>query len=274
MTTPTTLTAMTTPGTATTLHVENVTLALAGRSVVHDVSVIVPPGEVLGVIGPNGAGKSTLLRAAAGLVAPRSGAICLGARDLAAWDRPALARHVAFLPQDRAVHWPVSVATVVGLGRLPHRKGPSAGDTAADADAIARAMASTDIAHLAGRDVLALSGGERARVLLARTLAQEAPILIADEPTAGLDPAHQLIVLDVLGAHATRGGSVLIALHDLTAALRVCTRLLVLKDGRAMALGPPRDVLTPDLVAACFGIRARIADLDGVPIVLPLAPLA
>jgi iron complex transport system ATP-binding protein len=259
---------------AARLAIDHLSVVLGGRRVVETVSVAIEPGEVLAVLGPNGAGKSTLLRAAAGLITPEAGRVTLDGDDVAGLERRTLGRRIAFLPQERTVHWPVTVRTLVGLGRLPHRRSPAAGESDADRAAIARAMAATDVGSLAERNAQALSGGERARVLIARTLAQEAPILIADEPTAGLDPAHQLAVLDLLARHARDGGSVLIALHDLSAALRHATRVLVLKDGRTLALGSPREVLTPEHLATCYGIRAQIRDIDGVPIVLALAPLA
>ena len=262
------------PPASPTLSLEAVTLRLGTRTVVSDVSVAIAPGEILAVLGPNGAGKSTLLRAAAGLLAPAAGAIRLADRDLGAWDRAALGRSIAFLPQHRTVHWPLTVRRIVALGRLPHRHSPAAGESAADRAAIGRALSDADIAHLADRSVTELSGGERARVLLARTLAQQASILIADEPTAGLDPAHQLAVYAHLQSFAGGQRSVLIALHDLTAAMRLATRVLVLADGRLAALGAPREVLTPELIAQCYGIRASILDHDTGPIVLPLSPLA
>jgi len=252
-----------------TLAIHRVTVALAGRTVLQDASLTLAPGAIVGIIGPNGAGKSTLLRTAAGLLAPRQGTVTLDGRPLADWERRAVGRAIAFLPQERTVDWPMRVDAVVALGRLPHR-GPAGGMAEADREAVAMAMRATDIAHLAGRSVGAVSGGERARVLLARALAQDARFLLADEPTAGLDPAHQLAFFAHLGRLAGAGRSVAVALHDLGLAARFCTHLLLLHKGRCAAFGPPSEVLVPETLEACYGIRARVGDIDGVPVVLPI----
>jgi iron complex transport system ATP-binding protein len=255
-----------------TLTLANVSASLGGRSVLRGAGITLAPGEIVGVIGPNGAGKSTLLRIAAGLLAPASGTVTLDGRAIATWDRRALGRRIAFLPQDRIVHWPLSVRAVVALGRLPH-KTLSAAESREDAAAIYRAITETDIAHLTDRTVAELSGGERARVLLARALAQDAQTLIADEPAAGLDPAHQLDLFERFKTMSAAGRAIVVALHDLAAAARYCDRLLLLSNGRQVALAPPRDVLTPALLQQAYGISAFIGDADGVPIVIPLQRL-
>jgi iron complex transport system ATP-binding protein len=252
-----------------TISLASISARLGGRPVLMGATVTLAPGEVLGVIGPNGAGKSTLLRIAAGLLPPAGGSAKLDDTELAAWDRHALGRRIAFLPQDRTVHWPLAVRAVVALGRLPHRS-PAAAESAEDSAAIERAMREADVAHLADRPVSALSGGERARVLLARALAQNTAILIADEPAAGLDPAHQLDLFDRFTAMTAAGRSVIVALHDLTAAARYCHRLLLLAGGRQLALGAPRDVLTPALLASGYGIAAHQTEIDGVTLITPL----
>lgn len=255
-----------------TLVLSGVAVSLGGRRVLSAANVTLARGEVLGVIGPNGAGKSTLLRVAAGLLAPDAGRITLDGTPIHSWDRRQLGRRLAFLPQDRTVHWSLSVRALVGLGRLPHR-GFAAAESSIDAAAIERAMAEADVAQLADRAVTELSGGERARVLLARALAQDAETLIADEPVAGLDPAHQLDVFECFSAMATKGRCIVVALHDLAAAARHCHRLLLLSGGRQLALAPPHDVLTPRLFAEGYGIKAYLSQVDGVPIVIPLARL-
>lgn len=255
-----------------TLALANVSASLGGRSVLAGAGLTLGRGEIVGVIGANGAGKSTLLRIAAGLLVPASGTVTLDGRAIATWDRRILGRRIAFLPQDRIVHWPLSVRAVVALGRLPH-KTFSAAESREDAAAIDRAITETDIALLTDRTVADLSGGERARVLLARALAQDAQTLIADEPAAGLDPAHQLDLFERFKTMAAAGRSIVVALHDLAAAARYCDRLLLLSNGRQVALAPPRDVLVPALLQQAYGISAFVGDADGVPIVIPLQRL-
>ena len=201
------------------IALEGVSVRLGGKAVVSDVSATLTHG-LIGVLGPNGAGKSTLVRAALGLV-PAEGRIAV--------EGP-LARTLAYLPQGGAIHWPVSVRRLVGLGRLAHM-GPLGRLGPADAAAVERAMAAADVAHLADRDATALSGGERARVLLARALATEAPALVVDEPLAALDPRHALGVMALLRAQADGGTLVVAVLHDLGLAARFCDRVLLMQGG-------------------------------------------
>ena len=181
-------------------------------------------------------------------------------------------RAIAYLPQERTVHWPLAVERVVALGRLPHGGG-SASMSPADRAAIDRALSDMDVAGFAARPVSKLSGGERARVLLARALAQQAPILIADEPTAGLDPAHALDLFGHFTRLAAEGRSVVVALHDLSLARRFCHRLVLLKRGRVAASGAPGDVLTAAILADVYGIKAVIGEIDGIPVVVAAEPL-
>ena len=247
------------------LVAHGVHVSLRSRPVLRGVDVDVAAGEIVGVIGPNGAGKSTLLRALAGLAPLDRGTVTLDGRDIASMPLPARARALAFLPQDRIVHWPLSVRAVVALGRAPYRGLASPRD---DAAAVTAAMAAMDVAGLAERPVTELSGGERARVLMARALAQGAPTIIADEPTAGLDPAHTLNLYAHLRRLAGEGRAVLLALHDLSAAAQHCDRLLVLKAGVALASGPAREVLTARLIAEAYGVAGRLATVDGECVVL------
>jgi iron complex transport system ATP-binding protein len=242
-------------------------LSLRSRPVLAGLDFVAHAGEVTAVIGPNGAGKTTLLKALAGLLTPAAGAIALGGRPSTGWDAKKLARALAYLPQERTVHWALSARAVVALGRLPHQP-LGAGESAADAQAIEAALTAMDIGHLAGRPVLEMSGGERARVLVARALAQEPKALLADEPVAGLDPAHQLALFRHLTALASAGRTVVVALHDLSLAARFCHRIVLMQAGRAVAAGTPEDVLKAEHLAAVYGIRARYATIDGVPFVL------
>jgi iron complex transport system ATP-binding protein len=251
------------------MAVDGLAARLGGRDVLRGVSLTVNPGEFVGLLGPNGAGKSTLMRAALGLI-PAAGARSLGGDPVARLAQMERARRAAWLPQEREIGWPVSVATLVGLGRAPWRPA-FAPETAADRKAVAAAMARMDVARFADRPATALSGGERARALIARALAQQTPLLVADEPAAGLDPAHQIDLMECFAALAREGRGALASLHDLGLAARWCDRLVLLCDGRVAADGPPRVVLTPALLAQVYGVRALIDwGADG-PVVQPVA---
>lgn len=231
------------------------------RAVLDGITLSVREGEFVGLIGPNGAGKTTLLRAALGLL-PHSGRSSLSALPPAR-----RARVAAFLPQSREIAWPVSVATVVALGRAPH----GGGATDVDRAAVDRALARMDLQPLRDRTATDLSGGEQARVLIARALAQETPVLLADEPVAGLDPAAQLRTMRVFASLAAEGRAVVASIHDLGLAAQHCTRLVLLDQGRIAADGAPRAVLTDDLLARVFGVRGFHADTADGPVFQPLA---
>ena len=252
---------------------EHVHLRLGAREVLCDVSVQFAAGEVVALIGPNGAGKSSLLCVLAGLIAPTAGAVTLDTRPLAGLAPAEIASSIAYLPQARTIHWPMAVRAIVGLGRLPHQmRGRSS--LARDDAAIAAAMTQMDITAFAERPVLALSGGEQARVLLARALAQEPRLLIADEPSAGLDLGHQLALMTVLRARAAAGGASIVALHDLGLAARFADRIVLLADGQIVAAGRPGDVLTSDRIAAVYGVDMLVTTAEGLPIFVPRGPSA
>jgi iron complex transport system ATP-binding protein len=231
-----------------------VEVVLGGRPVLTAIDAVLRPGRVTAILGPNGAGKSTLVKAAAGLVVPDRGHVRLDGSDVAAIDPRARARAIGYLPQEAVVHWNILAREVVALGRMPHVS------TAAEDDAaIERALAETDTAHLADRPVGELSGGERARVLLARVLAGEPAWLLVDEPLASLDPAHQFDLLDRLRAVAAAGAGVVMVLHDLAHAARIADEVLVLDGGRLAATA-----LTPAVAATVFGVAvAEVTDEDG-----------
>jgi iron complex transport system ATP-binding protein len=230
--------------------------------VLRDVSVSVAAGEVVGLIGPNGAGKTSLLRLMANLLAPDAGEVRCSDRLLATISAPERARLLAYLPQGAPAHWPLAVERVVELGRIPHRawwQRLSVDDRAA----IDRAIAQADIQGLKGRLVTTLSGGERARVMLARVFATQPSVILADEPVASLDPFHQLRVMAALREHATGGGGVMVVLHDLNLAARFCDRLVLLDRGRIAAQGPVWDVLRNPVLAAAYSVNIEVLEQQG-----------
>lgn len=247
------------------LGVEGMTLRIGGRAIVDDVSFRASGGELVALVGPNGVGKTSLLKAMLGLV-PASGRVTVDGVDLATHSRREWARAVGYLPQGHESHWPLTVRDIVALGRFPH--GGKAGD-AANADAVLRAMAVAGVSELAERPVTRLSGGEQARVALARALAVEAPILFADEPIASLDPRYQLVIMQLLRDLAHAGRLVVAVLHDLALVSRFADRVLVMQAGQVVADGAPDIVLDDALLADVFGIAAKRGDLDGARIFLP-----
>jgi iron complex transport system ATP-binding protein len=255
------------------LAARDIQMRRGARAVLAGVDLTVESRECLGLIGPNGAGKSTLLSIMAGLTPPTGGGVDLDARPLAGWTRKQTARRIGFLQQGADCHWPLTVERVVTLGRLPHARpwgGVWGGEGAADRAAIDRAMAQCDVADLADRNVQTLSGGERARVMLARVLAGQPDILLADEPAAGLDPYHQLQVMELLASLARDGMAVVVVLHDLSLALRHCTRLCLLSaDGRMAADAQPATVLDSGVVEQVYGIELLRGGHDGMPFALP-----
>jgi len=241
----------------TGLIARDLAVTLGRRPILRGVSLAFRPGEVTAIVGPNGAGKSTLLSALVGLRRPDRGAVRLDGDDLAALAPRERARRIGFLPQSPEVAWAVDVETLVGLGRIPHVG--AAGLTAADHTAVARALDATAMTAFARRDVTTLSGGERARALIARVLAGEPRWLVADEPLAGLDPGHQLDAAELFRAFAAADPAhgVVLTLHDLAMAARCADRVVVLKDGQVIADGAPAEALTPEVLAQAYGVRAR-----------------
>lgn len=253
------------------IEAKDIAVALGGKPVLRGVDLVLQPGELVGLIGPNGAGKTTLLRILADML-PHEGSVLYDGEPARVVGQKGLARRLAFLAQGGAVHWQMRAQAVVALGRLPHRR-PFAGMTAADHAATARAMAAADISAFADRTLDTLSGGERMRVLLARALAVEAEILLADEPLAGLDPRHQLEAMLLLRQAAAAGTGVVVVLHDLTLAGRFCDRLVLLDQGRILVDGPPERVLGDDHLAQAFGVTVARGSRDGEEFVLPWHPL-
>ena len=246
----------------------SLSVTLGGRNAVREVDLALEPGGLIGIVGPNGAGKSTLVRALLGLTAYR-GKVEIDGADIGDMPRADVARRLAYLPQGQTLHWPLSVERLVGLGRLPHLA-PLSTISARDQAAVDRAIDRADVAHLKGRIATELSGGERARVLLARALAVEADGLVADEPLASLDPGHQIDVMELLRDEARAGKLVVTILHDLTMAARYCDRLLLMDGGRLAGDGAPLDVLNEVNLREVYGIRARVEATEAGPVVVPL----
>lgn len=250
------------------LRLEKVCVAYDGHDVVSDVSLSLEPGSLVGLIGANGAGKTTLLRAAAGLVRLSRGEVYLGDKGLAECSRASRARILGYLAQDRSVLWPLTVARLVTLGRLPHL-GPWDKPGVYDSEVVAQALSDADVTHLSARSVTNLSGGELTRVLIARLLAGSPSILLADEPVSGLDPAHRLQVMQIFRKMAHADRTVAVVMHDLTLAARFCDRLILMAEGRVVADGTPVEVLTSETLSRYYGVTANIAVHEKELLVMP-----
>ena len=249
------------------IEARGLVVRFGGRVALAGLDCDLVSGELVGLIGPNGAGKTTLLRVLAGLQRPDAGEARYDGLSAGELGRATLARRVAYLAQSGLSHWPLSVAHVVALGRLPHQR-PFSPPSAADRAAVEAALAAAEVAELRDRPIGTLSGGERARALLARALAVGGDILLADEPVATLDPLHQLRAMALLRAEARKGAGVVAVLHDLTLATRFCDRLIVLAEGRVVADGPPA-ALTDAVLAEAYGVEALRGERDGEPFVVP-----
>lgn len=246
----------------------SLSLRRGARLVVQEASLALGAGEVLVLVGPNGAGKSSLLKGLAGLMRAHGGSVEWEGGPLARLGARARARLIGYLPQQPQSHWPVTVRDLVALGRLPHRMafgGFAPGDDAA----IARALDEADLGHLAGRRVDGLSAGERARAMIARMLASEPKLLLADEPVAALDPYHQIETMEILRNRARSGAAVLVVLHDLGLAARFADRVGLMREGRLAALGPPGLVLDARAIANAFRVEAAMIEVEGTRIALP-----
>lgn len=250
----------------TELRATDLTLTAKDAVLVDRVSFELRQGEFVALLGPNGAGKTSLIRASLGLQMPSSGTAILGETDTAALPPNQRARRLAYLPQVRPLAWPNRVKDVVALGRFAY--GAASGQLSdTDSKAINRALKACDLEHLADRGADTLSGGELARMHCARAFAAEAPLLIADEPTAALDPRHQFRILDLIAAYVGQGGGALVVLHDLRLAARYASRLIWMKGGRVLADGPPEDTLTAARLEEVYGVRAQVdgrrVEMDG-----------
>ncbi|MGC4770084.1 ABC transporter ATP-binding protein [Micromonospora sp. DT44] len=249
------------------------TLAYDRRTISENLTVAVPDGSFTVIIGPNACGKSTLLRALSRMLRPSAGAVLLDGRDI--HDQPArkVARTLGLLPQTSIAPDGIGVAELVARGRYPHQ-GLLRQWSREDERIVDESMAATGVADLADRPVDELSGGQRQRVWIAMALAQQTPLLLLDEPTTYLDIAHQIDILDLCARlHEEQGRTLVAVLHDLNHAARYATHLIAMRDGRVVAAGDPREVVTADLVAEVFGLPCRVIDdpETGTPLVVPAA---
>lgn len=250
----------------TELITHNLGYSVKGEPLVEDANLKLAPGDFIALLGPNGAGKTSLIRAALGLELPTAGSATLDGKPTDRIKPIERARSLAYLPQIRPLAWPNTVRDVVALGRYAH--GATLGRLkGADADAVERAIVSCNLSHLAHRKADTLSGGELARMHCARAFAAEAPLLIADEPTAALDPRHQFQILDLIQDFVKQGGGALVVLHDIQLAARYANRLVWMKDGRILADGPASETLTSQRLTDVYGVRASVngarIDFDG-----------
>lgn len=255
----------------TLIDVEAVSVSLGGATVLDDVSATVPEGRFVGLIGPNGAGKTTLLRTMSGVLEPDSGQVTVAGEDITALSSETSSRRVAVVPQDTTVSFDFSVEQVVEMGRHPYRSG-FGGGTADDRRIVETAMERVDVSRFADRAIGAVSGGERQRVILARALAQDAPVLLLDEPTTSLDVTRQVETLALVRQLVEEGKTAVAAIHDLDLAARFCDELMLLSGGNVVATGPPERVLDGDTVSEAFDGRAVVGQdaITGAPTVRAL----
>ncbi|MFY1615689.1 ABC transporter ATP-binding protein [Micromonospora sp. WMMD736] len=249
------------------------TLAYDRRTISENLTVAVPDGSFTVIIGPNACGKSTLLRALSRMLRPSAGAVLLDGRDIHQQSARSVARTLGLLPQTSIAPDGIGVAELVARGRYPHQ-GLLRQWSREDERIVDESMAATGVADLADRPVDELSGGQRQRVWIAMALAQQTPLLLLDEPTTYLDIAHQIDILDLCARlHEEQGRTLVAVLHDLNHAARYATHLIAMRDGRVVASGDPREVVTADLVAEVFGLPCRVIDdpETGTPLVVPAA---
>ncbi|KOT99285.1 hemin ABC transporter ATP-binding protein [Streptomyces rimosus subsp. pseudoverticillatus] len=242
---------------------------LGARTVLDGVDLEVTAGRVLALVGPNGAGKSTLLAALAADLPAATGEVRIDGRPATGWAAPELALRRAVLPQSAALSFPFTVEEVVRMGRVPWSGTERENE---DEAAVAEAMAATEVTGFAERPFSALSGGERARVALARVLAQRAPLLLLDEPTAALDLRHQELVLRLCRERAAAGAAVAVVLHDLGLAAAYADRTALLHDGRIAAQGPPAEMFEAGLLSRVYRQPVEVIGhpRTGTPLVMPL----
>ena len=251
------------------LSAHHIGFRLGHHTLLRDISVTALPGSITGLAGPNGAGKTTLLKILAGLRRPTTGNISIDGEDLTKMHASERAKLMAYVPQSRIIHWPVSVAMLVAMGRLAHRKSPGSLDKI-NREIVAEAMVKMQVENLANRNAMSLSGGEQARVLLARALAQQPALLLADEPASALDLRHQIKLMELLRELAQSGLTIIVSLHDLSQIARYCDHVVVLNQGEMIVAGTPLTTLTQKTIADVYGVNTEIPDINGMPVITPL----
>ncbi|NOQ16925.1 MAG: ATP-binding cassette domain-containing protein [Methyloprofundus sp.] len=252
------------------LEATDISIQFGDRVILNNINFNIMQGEFVGLIGPNGCGKTSLLRTLAGLLPENANKVAILGQPLSDWQRQHLAQKLAYLPQGNESHWAVTVETLVMLGRLPHQKSwAEASDQ--DREIVLQALIACDVSQFATRTVDTLSGGERARVFLARALAVEPSLLLADEPIAGLDPGHQLEVMEKFRSLSASGMGIITVIHDLTLAMRYCDKLVMLGDRQIIAQGKPEQVLNTKNLAQCFHITAHVGSTHGINYIIPIA---
>jgi|TARA_B110000263_G_scaffold70608_1_gene61502 iron complex transport system ATP-binding protein len=251
----------------TFLAARNIVVSRSNKKVIDNISIKIGPGELVGLIGPNGAGKTTLLKSLLGIVKLTEGSVCLNDMSMKTLSRNYVAKHLGYLAQGAPCYWPVTVKNIVELGCLPHTYDTKKVDGFIS-NIVADSMASTGISDLQFRKVTSLSGGERTLTMLARCLAGQAPLLLADEPVTGLDPSQQIKIMQLLKSQVSSKSGVVAVLHDLNLAAKYCSRLVIMAKGKIHADGMPATVLTAQNLSKVYGIKAQIRYLDGQPIIL------
>jgi iron complex transport system ATP-binding protein len=252
----------------TELSLKDVSVTVGDKAIVRSVTADLAPARLVALVGPNGAGKTTLLRALAGLI-PMTGRVMLGNKELDALTSKERARRISYLPQGHQIHWPMPARDAVALGRYPHGGTDPSRLSESDTRIVTEAMRRTESLAFADSNVQTLSGGERARVMMARVFAVEAAVMLADEPMAALDPRHQLAIIEALRGEAERGALVIAVTHDIMLAARFAHQVLVMHEGALVASGDPATVFTPQLLADVYGVKAAHVSVDGQDVMLP-----
>jgi len=250
------------------LQVAGLDVTRGKRKILHGVSCEASRGEVLSLIGANGSGKSTLLKTILRLLPHEAGRIELKQQCVDSYPPRERAKLMSYMAQENECRWPISVRRVVALGRMPHQ-GPWDRLSEDDEALVEQSMEMAGILELAERNIMHLSGGERRRALFARALASQPELLLADEPTAGLDPYHQLHLMELFREQAKMGRSVIVVLHDLTLASRFSDRIVLLRDGHVLADGKPSEVMSPDILSQAYSIESRCFECGDDRAVIP-----
>lgn len=249
------------------LQGNNISLSINGRDILSNVDITCNKGELIGLIGPNGAGKTSLLKILANINTEYTGDVCIDQKNINQLNDKQLAQSLAYLEQGAPAYWPLQVKRLVELGRLPYLA-PWQRLSAADDKIVTRAMQQAEIEHLSDRVINTLSGGERLRALIARIFATDPTIILADEPTASLDPYHQLHIMELIKKHCSDGGSAMVVMHDLNLAAKFCDRLILLNQGSLMSNGKPYDVLQSEALKQAYGIDTKVIINDSELIIL------